>query len=185
MILDEEAPAQRLRSLLAAADGGDVRAMTEAGLMLAKGGLEGVERDFAAAYGLYRQAAEKGFSMAQYNLACMYMNGTGDVPRDYREARRWLEKAGAEDNADQDRDAQFTLATLFERGLGGDLDLTAARKWYERAAANGSGRAQYDLACIYMHGKGVAVDKGLAVYWFEKALESGVSRAAVHLQELT
>jgi len=155
--------------------------MTEAALMLVKGGLEGVERDFAAAFNLYSRAAELGYAAAQYNLACMYMNGMG-VGRDYALARHWLEKAAQGNSADCD--AQFTLATLYERGLGCNVDLEAARSWYERAAQNGSGRAQYDLACIYMHGKGIAVDRELAVHWFEKALANGVSRAAVHLNEL-
>jgi uncharacterized protein len=190
--LTETGAAEKLADLLKLAEHGDLAAMTEAGLMLAKGAL-GLERDRQRAFELYKKAAEAGFRTAQYNLGCMYMDGSAGK-RDYQSALHWLSMAGEAG----DIDAQFSLATLYQRGLTGQVDAAAARHWYERAARGGSGRAQYDLACIYMHAvngtNGInaggindresAQDRQQAIYWFEQAAASGVSRAREHLQKL-
>jgi len=169
-----------LERLLKKAGDGDLEAMTGAALVLVKENRSGSEEVFKRAFELYLQAAQGGFTTAQYNLGCMYMDGLG-VERDCISAWHWLKEA-----ADAgDYDAQFSLAILCEGGLAGPVDLQAARQWYKKAAENGSGRAQYDLACIYLHGKGVAVDRAQALVWFEQAAKSGVSRANTYLQQLS
>ena len=59
----------------------------------------GVAQDFLAAADWYRQAAERDFAIAQYNLALLYENGRG-VPQDLDEARRWYQKAADLGDAD-------------------------------------------------------------------------------------
>ena len=49
---------------------------------------EGGSVDKSQAATLFRQAAENGFSDAQFNLATLYENGDG-VPVDFTEAYRW------------------------------------------------------------------------------------------------
>ncbi len=66
--------------LSAKALSGDLAAKTQQGLMLLKG--EGGERNVELARQYYLEAAEAGYSVAQYNLGSLYLNGLG-VERDY------------------------------------------------------------------------------------------------------
>jgi TPR repeat protein len=59
----------------------------------------GVAQDYLSAADWYRQAAERDFAIAQYNLALLYENGRG-VPQDLDEARRWYQKAADLGDAD-------------------------------------------------------------------------------------
>lgn len=70
-----------------AAEGGEVRAMHNLGLMLYEG--TGGERDQAGAAEWFEQAAERGLADSQYNLAKMYDTGAEGVARDPAEALRW------------------------------------------------------------------------------------------------
>ncbi len=60
------------------------------GIMCAGG--RGTARNDAEAAYWYRQAAEQGYAIAQYNLGYMYQSGRG-VPRDYKEALKWFNMA--------------------------------------------------------------------------------------------
>jgi hypothetical protein len=51
-----------------------------------------VKPDPKLALDWYRKAAEAGFAPAQFNLGRLYAAGTG-VPKDFAEARKWLEQA--------------------------------------------------------------------------------------------
>jgi uncharacterized protein len=173
---------EKLESLLAAAAGGDIAAMTHAAFFLtrglpASGELPEVAADLPRAIAFYERAAAAGSLVAQYNLGCLYMSS---VARDYKKAQHWLTLAANGGDAD----AQFTLAYMLQRGLQGAADHDGAYYWYEKAAHNGSGRAQYDLACIYMNGQGIDCDREKAIYWFEQAAQAGISRAKAHLLEL-
>ena len=58
-------------------------------------GDEAREGDFAFDAGRWRPLAQQGNAIAQYKLGVMYANGRG-VPRDYVEAYKWLNIAGAQ-----------------------------------------------------------------------------------------
>ncbi|MDR0485783.1 MAG: sel1 repeat family protein, partial [Elusimicrobiota bacterium] len=47
---------------------------------------------YKAAAEFYRQAAEQGFSLAQYSLGLLYLKGQG-VKQDKKQAHFWLEKS--------------------------------------------------------------------------------------------
>ena len=47
--------------------------------------------DFATALSEWRPLAERGLTLAQYNLGRMYYNGDG-VPQDYKEAKKWFDR---------------------------------------------------------------------------------------------
>ncbi len=127
---------------------------------------------------LYQEAAEAGYTPAQYNLGSLYMGSL--VGRDPEKALHWFTLA-----ADAgDFDAMFNIAYIYDRGFLGEQDIDQARLWYARAAQAGSGRAQYDLAAIYQHGRGVAVDLEKALYWYDRARESGVARALPNYEEI-
>ncbi|MBN9396845.1 MAG: sel1 repeat family protein [Candidatus Melainabacteria bacterium] len=152
--------------------------------------LDQIERDLARALQLLEESFDQGFIGAAYNLGSIYLNGLKrvkgnkyvELPRNQARALEWFTR-GAEGG---DLDSQFTLAYMYDRGLGmPDSDLERARHWYLKAAEGGLGRAQYDMACIYLYGRGVPVDEALALTWFEKALASGVPRARAHVEALT
>jgi len=54
-----------------------------------------------------------------------------------------------------DVDAQYTLGTLYENGLGVKQDDAEAVKWYLKAAEQGDARAQINLGAMYDKGQGV------------------------------
>jgi TPR repeat protein len=55
---------------------------------------------------------------------------------------------------DGDAAAQYNLAQFYRQGIGVEVDLREARRWYERAANQGHGFAQYALGLMYETGDG-------------------------------
>lgn len=87
---------------------GDAAAMYNLGDLYAKG--QGVTRDYGAAGGWYRKAADTGDADAMYKLGVLYDGGLG-VARDYGAAREWFRMAAAGGNLD----ARRLLAELGRR----------------------------------------------------------------------
>lgn len=52
----------------------------------------GVKQDYVEAAKWYRKAADKGYTMAQFNLGLMYRDGEG-VKQNRTVAKEWLGKA--------------------------------------------------------------------------------------------
>ena len=52
-------------------------------------------------------------------------------------------------------------------------DYAKARKWYEKAAAQGIAEAQFNLGLMYAKGQGVRQDLRTAKEWFSKACDNG------------
>lgn len=82
-----------------------------------------------------------------------------------------------------DRDAQYNVGNLHDRGLGLPEDDLAAIDWYGRAAAQGSVEAMVNLGMLYEAGRGVARDMTAAAEWFRRAAEAGNSLAQFKLGE--
>ena len=93
---------------------------------------EAVPQDHKEAMRLYREAAEQGVAMAQYNLGLLYTKGRG-VPQDHKEARKWLGKAADQELAR----AQNSLGVMYEFGKGVLQDNSLAHIWYNISSANG------------------------------------------------
>ena len=89
------------------------------------------------------EAANNGDAEAQHKLGLLYYVGQG-VPQDYQEARKWFEKAAAQNNVD----GQYSLGFLYSKGQGVPQDYQEARKWYEKAAAQGDAQAQHALELL-------------------------------------
>ncbi len=77
------------------ANGGDIRAQYDLGLMYDKG--QGVPQSDSDALWWYRRAAEQGEPRAQYNLGLMYLNGQG-VEADLVKAYYWVSLSAAHGN---------------------------------------------------------------------------------------
>lgn len=89
--------------------------------------------NYAEAYCIWRGLAERGDADAQYNLGWLYHNGYGLVIDDL-EARRWWEKAAAQELPE----ALYALASLYRTGSK-DIprDATRAVDYLLRAARGG------------------------------------------------
>jgi TPR repeat protein len=89
----------------------------------------------------YRRAAEGGAMYAKYQLGWLYLYGRG-VPRDHRQAARWLGEASDAGVAG----AQSALAALYWEGSGVGQDRERATRLWRNAAAQGDAYARESLA---------------------------------------
>jgi eukaryotic-like serine/threonine-protein kinase len=76
-----------------------------------------------------------------------------------------------------DREAQFTLGWLYEKGLGVSRDDKQAALTYQQAAQQGQVTAQLRLGAMYETGRGVEHSDEQAFYWYRKAGEQGDTEA--------
>ena len=105
----------------------------------------GVSRgDFDIAVRFFRQAADKGDAVAQFNLGRLYSQGRG-APPDPAQAAIWYRKAAEQGHAE----AQARLGEALFKGEGVARDKAEAIKWYRAAAAQGNLTAAIDLAALY------------------------------------
>lgn len=105
---------------------------------------EGVAQNDEQAFFWFQSAAEQNYPQAQHNLATAYAEGRG-IALSYPKAAEWFAKS-AEAGLSQ---SQFSLGALHERGLiTGQPNPAEARRWYERALAQGDTRASERLAAL-------------------------------------
>lgn len=103
-----------------------------------------LERGFTVRAGTrLRQATEGGSSEALTELVRALLGGR--VPGGYREARRWLEGAGA----DAACESLLIRARLRYAGIGGDSDADAALADLKAAAARGAEAARVEIALAW------------------------------------
>jgi TPR repeat protein len=118
----------------AAAEQGDVYAMTELGAHLRLG--KGVAWNEAAAMQWFARAAQKGYVPAETSLAVGFENGlgqdSGQGRQDYRQAATWFETAANQN----DGYAQLNLGVMYEKGWGVPQNLERAKQLYARAAGS-------------------------------------------------
>lgn len=84
---------------------------------------------------------------------------------DYKTALKvWMVSAESGDS-----EAQTNVGEIFERGLGGEPNYTAAIIWYKKAAQQGNRRALFNLGTLYEQGQGVPADKLIAMNYYRQA----------------
>ena len=79
--------------------------------MMYENGKGGLPKDEQRAVEWYRKAAERGQSIAQYNLGRMYETGLGGLPKSPEKAMEWYRKAAAQGHTA----AKAALRNLGER----------------------------------------------------------------------
>jgi TPR repeat protein len=79
------------------------------------------------------------------------------------------------------KEAQFNLASMYDKGKGVQQDYTQAASWYEKAADQGWVLAQYNLGLMYHKGQVVQQDLKQAAAWHRKAAEQGYAEAQFFL----
>ncbi len=90
--------------------------------------------DYVKAYRLLRLPAETGNAAAQGALCFLYTEGYG-VPRSWREAAFWCERAAEQGNVQ----AQYMFGLLYNKGHGVPENYILAYKWLNLAASRASG----------------------------------------------
>ena len=95
---------------------------------------------------LYRIAAEKGSSLAQYRLGTRYFLGEG-VNKSNEEAFKWWKRAAEQGNPD----AQNNIGRMYAEGTGVKKDRQKALEWWQKAADNGSGHATHNIEMYYKY----------------------------------
>ncbi|CAE7873612.1 hetM [Symbiodinium sp. KB8] len=140
-------------------------------------GLYGCEMNLEVAARLYRLAAEKGHTVAQWRLGELLESGlNGQKPNDAREALHWYTLAAQSGNAE----AQSALALLLEDGADGvDQDPAAALTWHLAAAEKGNAVSQYCAACRLSSGGDVEA----AHHWLQLSADQGFRPAKQVLEE--
>jgi len=146
---------------------------------------------------------------AQYQLSICYLYGIR-VPKDYKEALYWLEKAadnghvqaqsmlgsllleGKEDDKrafywlkkaaqNGDTDSQCNLGYCLQDSVGCERNDMEAFYWFESAAKQKHAEAQDNVGCCLLVGKGCQTDEAAAFHWFAKAARRGYGEAQYHL----
>ncbi|MBU0858452.1 MAG: sel1 repeat family protein, partial [Alphaproteobacteria bacterium] len=111
-----------------------------------------------------KSAAESGLSIAQENLADIYL-----IKKDYTNALLLFSKL-AETNSAK---AYKTLGYLYLEGLGVTPDHNKAKEFFEKAATQNDAYSQYHLGEIYRK----EANYERAHYWINKAVEHNYAQA--------
>ena len=109
-------------------------------------------------------ALTSGTAMADLTKARAAIN-VGDYTAAYHELKPLAEQGDAK--------AQYSLAFLYDTGLGVDRDYEEAAKWYLKSAEQGVPNAQHNLGVIYAGGKEIPQDLVQAYFWFDVAAAAG------------
>ena len=118
----------------------------EAGLAAADSG------DYKSALAQWLPLAEEGYETAAYNVAILYRNGWGTEVNP-GEALFWFWAAASQGNPD----AQFNLATMYERGEGlSEPSPVEAWAWFSLAAQQGHAEAARARQAV---GSGLDIDQ--------------------------
>lgn len=131
---------------------------------------------YLGASGHLLEAADKGNSIAQYEVARRYAKGIG-VRKSPAISVEWYEKSA---NAGYPP-AIYRLATMYERGNGVTKNYNKAMTLYVSAAEKGNVKAMHNLAVLYTGGNLGKADYKNAIKWYEMAAEYGVQDSQFNL----
>lgn len=153
-----------------ASKSGDPRALTILGTCFFYGYY--VRKILPEAINYYKQAAEKKYANALYNLYQIYKrDGDDDLAFSY------LEKSALTD----DPTSMLTLADLYFGGYLTNIDYKKAIYWYERALSLDESYAENNLAHCYQEGLGTAVNINRALEVLTLASKHGSVDALYNL----
>ena len=116
----------------------DALAWFNIGVLYEKG--QGVPANHNKAQQSYTKSINLGYAPAMFNLGSIYAQ-----KKDYSKAKFWWEKAATKNVPE----AQYNLATLYEKGWGVKQDPEKASLWYQRAAET----AMQKYLDLYKHSK--------------------------------
>lgn len=163
-----------LRETLVSGDEGSIKALADNGIAPAQHlyatRLQLSERTLESIL-YYKDAAARGYPLSQYNLGCIYLNGSFAQSVDHGHAFELFKKAAEQGHPL----AQHNYGMMLQQGLGtGTVDLCQARFWYEKAAAQGEVISIYNLGVMYQKGLGgVVKNERTALSFYKQASHGG------------
>lgn len=126
--------AEAFTTCMADAESGGVKAQSILGYLYETN--MGVETDYEKALYWYQAAADQGDKYSQYKVAQLYRTGKSGTPNTSK-AVEYYRLAAEQGHAE----AQMSLGVMYFEGSGTDVDMEAARYWWEKAQSNGVERA--------------------------------------------
>jgi len=135
-----------------------------------------VRQDYDMAFRWSEKAALQGDSGAEFMMALLYAGGLG-TDRNNRISTEWLAKSAVHGNPR----AQYAVGNI---NRGDPVSDVEAKRWYEKAAAQGYDKAQNSLGELYYSEKEVFHDCRKALELFRAAAKQGNSDAEYHLGEM-
>ena len=145
---------------------------------------DGVDKDYAKAYELYKQAADAGCMLGFPYIGNLFRTGLvpGQSGADGSKAIEYCEKGLSSRNWYDQVYSYLAIGVVYETGAGDvSKDATKAIEYYLKASDMGFGRAMYRIGNMYDDGNGVAQDQATGNYWFEKAVAHGDIYSMVNL----
>jgi TPR repeat protein len=136
-------------------------------------------QNYSKAMQCFREAADAGNPMAQYEIGWLYDNGLG-VTKDHKEAMTWYLKAA---NAGIGP-AMAKIGVPYTLGQGVTQDYEQAFVWFQKGANAGDADSMLGLGILYQSGCGVAKDREQAITWYRKSAALGNENAKKTLMEL-
>ena len=166
-----------LEALNFAAEHGHTAALWKLGRMYAAG--DGVQQDHSKAYEIFMRIANESADTnprsrdARYaadaliSIGRYYEHGiAGRLESDAGVARQFYGHAAAYfGNAD----AQFEIARMHHLGIGGDVNIRQAARWYKLSARKGHARAQAEFGMLLLQGEGIARNSVEGLMWLSLA----------------
>ena len=140
---------------------------------------EYVKKDYSAAFGLYKKAAELGHSEAMNKLGQMYYDGKG-TEKNLNEAFKWCKKSYDSGNVH----ASYDLAWLYNCGAGTEKNLYKAFNLLQEAEKAEIFKATIALGLMYLKGGGTTVNPQKAFECFRKAVMKGDNDAVTYLADM-
>lgn len=92
----------------------------------------GVPQDLETAVQWLQRAVEEDYIPAKIELARFYQTGKGGLKKDPAQALKWYSEAAEKGNGL----AMFEIARMYHRGIGTEVDLIEAFKWFALAVDN-------------------------------------------------
>lgn len=80
--------------------------------------------------------------------------------------------------------SEFSIGTFYQLGIGCELNMVEARKFYLRASEQGHAAAQHHYGALVQMGLGGSADVPEATKWYEQAASQGHSPAYLNLGAL-
>ncbi len=176
-----------LEALSFAAEQGHTAALWKIGRMHASG--DGVQQDHAKAYEIFMRIANESADTnprsrdARYvadallALGRYYEHGiAGRLEPDPGVARQIYTHAAAYFGY---ADAQFEIARMHHLGIGGDLNIRQAARWYKLSARKGHARAQAEFGMLLLQGEGIARNPVEGLMWLSLASRQAEDNASI------
>ena len=145
----------------------------------------GLEYSSAQAMHLHKDAADKGYVHAIYELGHMYIDGWAyDLEVDEIKGYEYLRKAAEQDNVCAQAKLCVDIWLKVTDYDQEESNLEDMYKWAQKGAEHGDDTCQLILGCMYSDGLFVQIDKNKARDWFYKAASRGNVDAQYILGEM-